>query len=144
MRRRGTGGPGSGQEPLLIPVVSRGGERRAPGPVVTSQEESAFAGTGRRANRRRHLHRSTAAAALRTGGSCKVLVQNVQGLNWRLLAHVEKLAEIVDLLRRDAIDVALLAELHGEEDEALVYLEEFVMIATRRTAIALGPSARTS
>lgn len=40
--------------------------------------------------------------------------------------------------------VATLAELNGEEDEALVYLEEFVMISTRRTAIVLGPSARTS
>ena len=97
-------------------------------------------GSGRRANRIRRPHKRNN-VKLET---VKFLNLNVQGWNWMRIDNFEKTRSILKLLRDTSTEVATLSEVHGadQEEPEVVYIEEFVFIIGRHSAVALGPRGR--
>eukprot|EP00959_Pyramimonas_sp_CCMP1952_P182480 3815805-Pyramimonas_sp.AAC.1 len=112
--RGGCAAPGPAGQ-IDYPIVGRKSSTRTPSTCITSQCSASFAGTGRQANRHRHRSRPGTRLPLRASLKFRAVVQNTQGLNWRLVSHRDKLTTLITTAREQNWDCAFLAEMHGEE-----------------------------
>ena len=69
----------------------------------------------------------------------KVANLNVQGLNWTAHDHRFKMKSLIDEARRGQWHVAWLSELHSPDALAVVAVEEYVLVAGRRSGFLLSP-----
>ena len=132
----------SSEERHNIPVVSRTESNRYPGIHITVQNDVSFARSGRRANRQRHLHRRCKQSRL-CSSRMLFATQNMMRLDWRRLDNRNKLGNLISACREKQWEVTFLSEITGEEP-ATVYIEEYLMVANKRSALLLSPAGRVA
>ena len=118
---------------------------------------------GRRRNRIRHPGRKCRSRSLQQASSLSLATLNVQGWNWSRLDpwNTDKAADLVSLARQHGWDVLALSDLHTSAGEveiwennsrtarrvqrdvsnAIVALEEFILVAGQRSGFLLSPAA---
>ena len=66
---------------------------------------------------------------------------HVQGLNWVRTAAQDKLKSVILAARRRCYDFVALSEMHSPEN-AVVALEEWVLVTSIWSGVLLGPAAQ--
>ena len=110
--------------PVVKPVAGRGAPRSHP---FVSILRGGRKGCGRRMDRRRRCHRFSYTFLPSHGVRLGTL--NVQGLQWNLVLHEQKLQGLIQAARSHRFDLMLVSDMHYRDlDIHTVYLEEFCLV----------------
>ena len=138
-RRREERSSTGGAAAHIIPAVAPSQVCRSSLPCMATLCD----GKGRRRDRIRRFYRSSHQKVLQAGLDLSIGSMNSRGLNWRLVAHTEKLRDVVEFSRRLRLDISVLTELHGSGSSRIV-VEEYLLIVHGRVGVLLGPAARVA